>query len=167
MIVKRVIGGAAAALALGGAVAGAAPSHRPLDPPAVRDPLVPALEQDRGTGERLLLMVGGAFATREAAEEANAWVSFGERQGFYVARTDQFIGLRDVLGEAGDEYVLVSAFRTGQGAREFLGLAELSGAAALVTPRLENLGWDYVRLGQEADPDGIGPLIDPIPGVTT
>jgi hypothetical protein len=134
--------------------------------PAESDPAVPRLEQDRGVGERLLLVVGGTFPTREAAEAANDQLSFGDVQGFYVAATDQFVGLEEVLGEAADEYVLVSAFRTGRGAREFLDLTTAVGASAFVTPRLQNRGFEYVGLGQEPDPDGIGPLTDPIPGVT-
>jgi hypothetical protein len=134
--------------------------------PAESDPTVPRLEQDKGAGEQLLLVVGGSFPTREAAEVANAQLSFGDVQGFYVASTDQFVDLDEVLGEAADEYVLVSAFRTGRGAREFLDLATAIGAAAFITPRLENRGFEYVGLGQEAAPDGRGPLTDPIPGVT-
>jgi hypothetical protein len=142
-------------------------SGRTVGPPAVRDRSVPRLEEDRGVSERLLLVVGGTFVTREEAVAANAEVSFGGLQGFYVAETDQFVGLREVLGETGNDYVLVSAFRTSQGAREFLDLAEVVGAPAFLTPRLENLGWEYVGLGQEPDPDGSGPLTEPIPGLTT
>jgi hypothetical protein len=168
---KRVVLAVLAVAALaGGAVLGAAARSRPgrpSFPPAMRDSSVPLLERDVGSGERLLLVVGGAFSTEQAAEAANAGISMGDLQGFYVARTDQFIGLRDVLGEASDEYVLVSAFRTGRGAREFLDLVQVSGAPAFITPRLENLGWEYAGLGQEAHPDGSGPLTDPIPGLTT
>jgi hypothetical protein len=151
---------------LGGAVA-ASLAARPRRAPALLDPSVPRLEQDRGAGERLLLVIGGAFPTREAAEAANAGISFGDVQGFYVAPTDQFIGLREVLGRIADDFVLVSAFRTGRGAREFLELAEAAGAPAFLTPRLESLGWTYAGLGQEADPDGTGPLTEPVPGLTT
>jgi hypothetical protein len=163
-----VAGAAAVAVALAvGVGAAMSRSGRPIKAPAVTDPSVPRLEQDRGAGERLLLVVGGAFPTREAAEAANAQISFGDLQGFYVAQTDQFVGLRDVLGKTADDFVLVSAFRTGGGAREFLELAQAAGAPAFVTPRLENLGWTYVGLGQEADPDGSGPLTEPIAGLTT
>jgi hypothetical protein len=165
---QGVAGAVAVAVALAvGAGVGVSRSGRPTKAPALTDPSVPRLERDRGVGERLLLVVGGAFPTREAAEAANADISFGDLQGFYVAHTDQFVGLRDVLGETANELVLVSAFRTGQGAREFLELAQAAGAAAFVTPRLENLGWTYVGLGQEADPDGSGPLTEPIAGLTT
>jgi hypothetical protein len=153
-----------------GAAAGAAARSGPrrsMGPPAIRDPGVPRLEQDRGAGERLLLVVGGAFSSREAAERANAEITLGDLQGFYVARTDQFVGLDRVLGEADHEYVLISAFRTGNGARDFLDLVQASGASAFVTPRLQNLGFEYVGLGQEADPDGSGPLTEPITGLTT
>jgi hypothetical protein len=157
----------AVAVAAAGGTAALSSSGRARTPPALRDASVPRLEKDRGTGERLLVVVGGTFRSREAADAANAQVSFGDLQGFYVAPTDQFVGLREVLGGTAGEFVLVSAFRTGRGAREFLDLARVSGAAAFVTPRLQNLGWEYVGLGQEADPDGTGPLTEPIPGLTT
>lgn len=162
---------AAVALAGAGATAVSAVAlsrpDRMVGPPALRDPAVPRVEQDKGAGERLLLVVGGSFPTQEAAETANAALLFGELQGFYVASTDQFVGLRDALGEAADDYVLVSAFRTAQGAKQFVTLAGTVGASAFVTTRLENLGWEYVGLGQEANPDGTGPLTEPIPGLTT
>ncbi len=158
-----------AALAATGAVAAVAASGpgRPPGPPGLRDPSVPQVAQDRGAGERLLLVVGGAFTTREEAELANQAIQIGDLQGFYVAPTDQFVGLDRVLGEADAEFVLVSAFRTGRGAREFLDLVQSAGAAGFITPRLQNLGFEYVGLGQEADPDGSGPLTEPIPGLTT
>lgn len=162
---------AAALVALGatGVVAGVAasgPGRQPV-PPALGDASVPSLVQDRGAGERLLLVVGGSFATRAEAEQANQAIRIGDLQGFYVAQTDQFVGLDRVLGEADAEFVLVSAFRTGRGAREFLDLVQGAGAAGFITPRLQNLGFEYVGLGQEADPDGSGPLTEPIPGLTT
>jgi hypothetical protein len=173
MHAKRVIVTGLVAMAVAAAVgaaisaeAGSGPG-RLLGPPGLQEPGVPRLEHDRGAGERLLLVVGGAFPTREAAEAANAEISLGELQGFYVALTDQFVGLDRVLGGATDEYVLVSAFRTGNGARDFLDLVRTAGAPAFVTPRLQNLGFEYVGLGQEADPDGTGPLTEPIPGLTT
>jgi hypothetical protein len=120
-----------------------------------------------GEGEDLLLVVGGSFHTREAAEEANEEISLGDLQGYYVARTDQFSGLAGFLGSLSEEYVLVTAFRTEVGAREFLELAEAAGAPARLTPRFGNSGGEYVGLGQEAHPDGTGPLIGPLPGVST
>lgn len=160
---------AIAALTATGAIATAAVSgpERGPGPPARRDPLVPTVVEDRGAGERLLLVVGGSFATREEAERANEAVRVGDLQGFYVARTAQFVGLDRVLGEANAEFVLVSAFRTGRGARDFQDLIRSAGAAGFITPRLQNLGFEYVGLGQEADPDGGGPLTGPIPGLTT
>jgi len=161
----------AAIVALGatgvvGAVAASGPGRQPV-PPALRDASAPKLAEDRGEGERLLLVVGGSFATRAEAERANQTIRIADLQGFYVAPTDQFVGLDRVLGEADAEFVLVSAFRTGRGAREFLDLAQSAGAAGFITPRLQNLGFEYVGLGQEANPDGSGPLTEPIPGLTT
>jgi hypothetical protein len=160
---------AIAALAATGvvaAVAASGPGRQPV-PPALRDASVPRLAEDRGAGERLLLVVGGSFTTRAEAELANEAIRIGDLQGFYVAPTDQFVGLDRALGEADAEFVLVSAFRTGRGATEFLDLVRSAGAAGFITPRLQNLGFEYVGLGQEADPDGSGPLTEPIPGLTT
>ncbi|HEX2026082.1 MAG TPA: hypothetical protein VHH92_06775, partial [Actinomycetota bacterium] len=162
-----VVVSAGVGLAVVGGVVAASLAAGRRTAPALVDPSVPRMERDRGAGERLLLVVGGAFPTREAAEVANAGISFGDVQGFYVAPTDQFVGLREVLGPSADDFVLVSAFRTGRGARDFLELAEAAGAPALLTPRLENLGWAYAGLGQETHPDGTGPLTEPIPGLTT
>ncbi len=122
---------------------------------------------DLGTGEKVLLVLGGAFATRQEAEWANATIGFGDLQGYYVARTDQFEGLREHLGSMAQDYVLVTAFRTGGGARVFLQLASAAGAPASLTPRLRNHGDAYVGLGQEAHPNGSGPLIGELPGVST
>jgi hypothetical protein len=168
MVRRNLIGGVVA-LAVGATVATAALSRsgRPVGPPALRDPMVPRTDDDTGTGERLLLVVGGSFATREEAEAANAEVVVGDVQGFDVAPTDRFAGLEEVLGDGAKEYVLVSAFRTSRGAREFLDLIQTGGYPALLTPRLEYLGEEYVGLGQEADPSGKGRLTGPIPGVTT
>lgn len=122
---------------------------------------------DLGRDERVLLVLGGSFPTQEAAEGANRGIAFGDLQGYYVARTDQFVGLREHLGSLAQDYVLVTAFRTGAGAREFLTLAEAAGAPATLTPRLRNRGDTYVGLGQEAHPNGSGPLIGELPGVST
>jgi hypothetical protein len=165
----KIIGSVALVATTTGAVAGVAasgPTRRP-GPPALRDLSVPQLAEDRGAGERLLLVIGGAFDTREEAEAANQAIRLGDLQGFYVGPTAQFVGLDRVLGEAGGDFVLVSAFRTGRGAREFLDLVRSAGAAGFITPRLESLGFEYVGLGQEADPEGTGPLTEPIPGLTT
>ncbi|MGH2662717.1 MAG: hypothetical protein ACRDH8_07880 [Actinomycetota bacterium] len=156
-----LLGGAAV-----GTVASRAQESVTHTPPAVLDPSVPEIAPDHGVGERLLLVAGGAFPTLESAEKANDRITMGDVQGYYVARVDQFVGLDEALGAAGDDYVLVSAFRTAQGAQEYLQLARAAGAPALVTPRLQNLGYEYVGLGQEADPDGSGPLTHPIPGLT-
>ena len=122
---------------------------------------------DLGAGEKVLLVVGGAFETREEAEEANETIGLGDVQGYYVAATDQFEGLRDHLGVEGAEFVLVSAFRTAQGAADYIAVARANDAPAVLTPRLVNHGYEYVGLGQEPHPDGRGPLIGPLPGVST
>jgi hypothetical protein len=164
-------------LAAGGgglaAVAGAEADEKPLPPVAGPTNQELAKEgviwhgNDLGEGERILLVVGGAFPTAEAAERANESITFGDLQGYYVARSDQFEGLRQFMGESGDEYVLATAFRTQAGAEDFLELAGAAEAPALLTPRLENRGTVYVGLGQEPHPDGSGPLIGPLSGVST
>jgi hypothetical protein len=162
---KRYLSGAMIVLTGGTGIglAVAAENHR-AGPPAVADPSVESQPEDRGVGEHLILVVGGAFATRE--EATGAAQPFGELQGYYVARADQFVGLADAIGARTSDFVLVSAFRTARGAEEFAALASAAGDAAVVTPRLENLGFDYVGLGQEAHPDGTGPLIGPLPGAS-
>jgi hypothetical protein len=93
-------------------------------------------------------------------------MAFGELQGYYVARRDQFEGIDEYLGSVRGEWVLVSAFRTQEGAEDFAELAKAAGAPALVTGRVLNRGDRYVGLGQEAAPDGAGPQREPIAGVT-
>src|SRR5688572_30194042 len=154
MTMRRALLAGGLALALGLTVWTVAASRpgRPKGPPALRDPSVPQLEEDLGKNEQLLLVVGGAFATREEAEAANAEIVIGDLQGFYVAGTDQFVGLDQVIGDPNKEYVLVSAFRTSQGAHDFLNLITSAGYPGFISPRLENLGFEYVGLGQEPDP---------------
>lgn len=166
---RTTIAGGLVVLVAGAGVASAAlsGSGRQTGPPALRDPSAPRTDSDLGTGERLLLVVGGSFDTRQEAEDANQRILIGDLQGFYVARADQFAGLREVIGDPAKDYVLISAFRTSRGAREFLELIQTGGYPAFVTPRLENLGDEYVGLGQEADPKGGGRLTEPISGVTT
>lgn len=168
LLIVGLVSGIAGAVAM---AAGA--SDGPM--PVVRGPVNQELAEqgvvwhgnDLGKGERILLVVGGSFPTAEAAEAANEEILFGDLQGYYVAQTDQFQGLRGFLGEASDEYVLVTAFRTHEGAADFLDLARAASAPALLTPRMENRGTVYVGLGQEPHPDGSGPLIGPLPGVST
>jgi hypothetical protein len=172
MTMRRSIAmvGMVAALAGGAAtgimVAGAEENQSVDGASAVSDPSVPAEVEDRGEGEYLILVVGGTFATHAAAEAANASLSFGDLQGYYVAERSQFGGVDEFLGADGGDWLLVSAFRTEDGAREFADLARGFGAPALVTGRIYNGGNRYVGLGQESAPDGSGPQRDPIPGVT-
>jgi hypothetical protein len=169
MTARKMMAMGLVALAAGSAVATTALSRsaRRMGPPALKDASVPQTDADLGSGERLLLVVGGSFATRDEAETANARIRIGDLQGFYVAPTDQFEGLDEVIGDPTKEFVLASAFRTSQGAREFLDLVQTGGYPAFITPRLENLGDQYIGLGQETDPNGGGRLTDPIPGLTT
>jgi hypothetical protein len=161
-VVAALAGGTGTGLLMAGAQV--EPQH--LKAPAVDDPSVPAESQDPGAGEYLLLVVGGSFESQEAAEEANAKMSFGELQGYYVARRNQFEGIEEYLGWVARDWVLVSAFRTQEGADQFAELAEATGAPALVTGRVLNRGDRFVGLGQETASDGEGPQREPIEGVT-
>jgi hypothetical protein len=122
----------------------------------------PALPADTGAGELLIAVVGGVFPSRQEAESANEALAFGDLQGFYVVPVAQFQGFRQGVGEPG-EFALVSAFRTEEGAREFAGLAATLGIEATILPeRVRSLGGLYAGLGQEASPDGTGPLLGPV-----
>ena len=87
---------------------------------------------------------------------------FGDLQGYFVVPVAQFQGFRQQVGEPGD-FALVSAFRTDEGAQAFADLAASFGNAATILPeRVRSLGGLYAGLGQEADPDGTGPLLGPV-----
>jgi hypothetical protein len=63
----------------------------------------------------------------------------------------------------GGRTLLLTAFRTKQGAAEFVDLARGRGAEVAVL-RVLKTGGSYVGLGQEAHPDGVsGPLLAPLP----
>ena len=162
---RLTIAGIALALGIGAAIGVQSVVGRtdpaPLGPPAIADPLTPEMPLDLGTGERVIVVIGGSYATPEEAEAANETFDFGELQGFYVLSRDQFEGLRSVFPLL-RPWLLASAFRTQDGATEFAGLASMAGANLLVSPRVTNLGGAYAGLGQEADPDGTGALNHPI-----
>lgn len=155
VLVALLAGGALGVLANAGEGTGA--KRRP---PAVSDPAAVRAPRDLGIEEELFLVVGGVFSTR--TEAAAAARPFGELQGYYVAPVAQFEGLAEHLGARISDHVLVSAFRTEEGAREFVELATAAGEAALLTPLMTNRGYVYVGLGQEADPRGDGPLQRPL-----
>ena len=122
----------------------------------------PALPRDTGAGELLLAVVGGVYPTRAEAEAANAALAFGDLQGYYVVPVGQFQGFKQQVGEPGD-FALVSVFRTEDGASAFVDLAASFGNQAVILPeRVRSLGGLYAGLGQEANPDGSGPLVAPI-----
>lgn len=149
VIVLALIAGTATGVVVGRA-AGAAGSQQAT--PAWTRPM-----SDVGTGETLLVVIAGEFATEVEAERANARLAFGELRGFVVAPTSDFSSL-----EPG-RYALVSAFRTVAGAAEFERVARSAGARSLrrVITRYSGLRW--IGLGQEAHPDGSGPLNGPLP----
>lgn len=70
--------------------------------------------------------------------------------------------LGDDLSFAAGSWLLVTAFRTKQGAQEFMEFARSAGVSDLVTVQARKLGGGDVGLGQEPHPDGSGPLLDPL-----
>jgi hypothetical protein len=155
-IVVGLVVGVTASAGVIAAAAGKAPvrsSHGP--------PVGPMVRADSGPGELLLVVVGGVFSSRAEAEAANETLAFGDLQGYYVVPVAQFQGFRQQVGERGD-FALVSAFRTEEGAQEFAELAGTFGNTATILPeRVRSLGGLYAGLGQEASPDGTGPLLGP------
>jgi hypothetical protein len=141
------------------AVAGlGAPGPTPPDPRIGPEPPL-----DTGAGEMLLVVLGGVYPTRADAEAAEDAMPFGDVAGYYVVPVAQFQGFREELGQPGD-FALVSVFRTELGAQEFVDLAASFGYPATILPnRVRSLGGLYAGLGQEENPDGSGPLLDPVP----
>jgi len=145
------------AASVAAAVAVASPAPRPPVPPI--GPVVPA---DTGAGELLLVVLGGVYPTRAEADRAADAMAFGDVQGYYVAPVGQFQGFQQGAGLPGD-FALVSAFRTQEGADSFVEVAHGYGHPATILPeRVRSLGGVYVGLGQEANPDGSGPLTGPV-----
>lgn len=141
---------AAAVIASTLAGRGTSGSGRPV---AASEP-APDPTGDIGTGERLILVIGGDFATRPEAETAGGSLSFGEVQGFFVAPTEAFDGIPP------GRWLLVSAFRTEAGATSFSELARAAGAGTLRRAVAVYRGAAWIGLGLEASPDGSGPLIE-------
>jgi hypothetical protein len=157
-----VIAGFLAAVLAAGAVSAATALTRP-DPQAPDPRIGPNAPFDTGAGERLLVVLGGVYGSREEAEAANETMAFGDMAGYYVVPVAQFQGFREQIGTPGD-FALVSVFRTEGGARAFTDLATSFGyPAALLASRVRSLGGLYAGLGQEPAPDGSGPLLHPVP----
>jgi hypothetical protein len=158
---KRLLSAAVWAAGVLTLIGGAAVVGRTAPEPS-RPELGPSMKRDTGAGEMLVVVLGGVFASRAEAEAANAAMRFGDVQGYYVVPVAQFQGFKEQLGAPGDQ-ALVSVFRTEIGAREFASLASAMGYPAEVLPtRVRSLGGVYAGLGQEAAPDGSGPLVGPI-----
>jgi hypothetical protein len=118
---------------------------------------VPNPQADIGRGERVALVIGGSFLTRVEAElNASRWAA-DEIDGFFIASSDDFEGM-----EAG-RWILVSAFRTMRGAKEFSELAAATGFPDTMRMTTRYHGTTYIGLGQEPHPDGTGPLTRPLP----
>ncbi len=124
--------------------------------------LDPVTVPDTGAGEMLVVVLGGVYPTREEAAGANEQMIFGDVAGYYVVPVAQFQGFEDEVGLPGD-FALVSVFRTDVGAQEFAAFAQSLGYPASILPnRVRSLGGLYAGLGQEADPNGLGPLTHPV-----
>jgi hypothetical protein len=162
---KRIIATAAglaigiiASLGLLATVGRTAPQPQQYGPP-----LGPVMATDSGASELLLVVLGGVYPTREDAEAANDQMAFGDLAGYYVVPVAQFQGFNEQVGTPGD-FALVSVFRTDLGAQEFATFAQSLGYPATILPdRVRSLGGLYAGLGQEEDPNGLGPLMHPIP----
>lgn len=142
-------------------IGGAAVVGRTAPEPS-RPEVGPSMKPDTGAGEMLVVVLGGVFETRAEALAANAAMPFGDVQGYYVVPVAQFQGFAEQLGAPGDQ-ALVSAFRTEVGATEFASLAKAMGYPAdVLATRVRSLGGVYAGLGQEAAPDGRGPLVGPV-----
>lgn len=156
-----VISFAIAVAAVAGLSSVAIAGRGPAEPQ--RPAVAPDVPLDTGPGELLVVVTGGVYPTRADAEDAAAQMALGDLQGYYVVPVAQFQGFKQQVGEPGD-FALVSAFRTDQGAREFADLVTSFGYPATILPeRVRSLGGEYAGLGQEAAPDGSGPLLGPIP----
>jgi hypothetical protein len=153
---------AGAVLGLVASVAMAVTALTAAEPQPYGRPIGPHAPTDTGAGELLLVVVGGVYPTRAEAMAANARMVFGDLQGYYVVPVAQFQGFREQVGSPGD-FALVTAFRTEEGAREFVRLAQVFGQPATVLPeRVRSLGGLYAGLGQETTADGTGPLLRPV-----
>jgi hypothetical protein len=150
------------ALGLVGSVLGLATVARTAEPDAYGRPIGPTMGKDRGAGELLIPVIGGVYATKDQADAANAQMSFGDVQGYYVVPIDQFVGLGDQVGST-TGYALVSVFRTTEGAQAFLEMARAYGVPAfMAVQRVQSYGGVYAGLGQEPNLSGSGPLTGPI-----
>jgi hypothetical protein len=156
-IVAGLSAGVLTSVGIMAAVARTAPEAMPYG-----RPIGPSIRPDTGAGELLLVVLGGVYPSRKDAEVANAAMTFGDLQGYYVVPFGQFQDFRQQAGEPG-EFALVSAFRTEEGAAEFVALAESFGHPATILPeRVRSLGGLYAGLGQESNAEGSGPLMGPV-----
>lgn len=89
----------------------------------------------------------------------------GEVAAIFPLSVDlQYIAGADGSLWSRDSFLLLTAFRTKTGAEEFLAYArDMESFKPLATVRATKLGGGYVGLGQEAHPNGSGPLYDALP----
>jgi hypothetical protein len=162
---RRLLVGAGAVSALAGLVAGARAAQgsgeEDISTPLPAQAVPAKVPRDAGGGERLLVVVGGAFTTREEAIETNERYVFGDVQGYYVFPATQFAGLTEVLPWQGS-WILGTSFRTRDGAEEFTAVADAFDIPAVIVGPVTSVGTLYTGLGQESSPDGTGPLLRPL-----
>ncbi|MGH2759792.1 MAG: hypothetical protein ACRDKJ_09530 [Actinomycetota bacterium] len=79
-----------------------------------------------------------------------------------LCRESYLAALTSDLGFEPSDWLLLTAFRTKQGAEEFLDLTNALGVGGLVVLQATKLGGGEVGLGQEPHPDGSGPLLGPL-----
>jgi hypothetical protein len=128
-----------------------------------------------GLGESLVLVIGGEFPARESAQTAN--FSFGEMQWFYAvpAADFEYLAAYPRLGPKASRvlgqdlqfdpasWLVASAFRTKAGAREFINMVGAYGFGDIAAVQVRRVrGSGDIGLGQEAAPDGTGPLTGPL-----
>lgn len=85
-----------------------------------------------------------------------------EDVGLALCRESYLTTLTDDVVFSATDWLLVTAFRTKQGAEEFLDLSRAVGLGGLVAVQAVKLGGGDVGLGQEPHPDGSGPLLGPL-----
>lgn len=144
ILAAGLVAGSAAGIAVRSATA-----QRPASAAASARP-------DIGTGERVLLVVAGEHATRAQAEAASDRIVLGDLRGFVVAASSDFEGVTP------GRFLVVSAFRTVRGAAEFEALVQTAGYGPLRRIIAIYRGSAWIGLGQEANPDGSGPLTGPL-----
>ncbi len=114
-------------------------------------------------------LTGGYLQVSPDTVDVACGAEIGCPDGLTTARELQAVDLQLVPTDALTSFALgpqqsliVTGFRTKQGAEEFLELARAAGVTGLVTVQARKLGGGDIGLGQEPHPDGSGPLLAPL-----